>query len=173
MQDVTQRARKYFKFLVEGTVDGECERSLSLARAIRKGTLAEHPALLALVSLVLKKADRMNRGCKKLCTASARECSEDSLEELGFALGLHASRASVLQFIGADSRRVAVIHMYNAELPVFYSPTMSPGPCLAESCSQLQINIQKALDILEVRGTRRYAAHIQNSDDILIWLVNI
>eukprot|EP00438_Fugacium_kawagutii_P007945 Skav204804 [mRNA] locus=scaffold3682:98996:110315:- [translate_table: standard] len=61
---------------------------------------------MALVSLVLQKADKLNRGKSKRTTSSKADgISEDSLEELGFALGLCASRTDVMRFVGANPRR--------------------------------------------------------------------
>lgn len=61
--------------------------SQNLAEAIAKGTLEEHPTLRALVSLIVKKADKLNRGCKQRTNCSVHaDVDPAALEELGFAL---------------------------------------------------------------------------------------
>ena len=61
--------------------------SQKLAAEIAKGTLEEHPTLKALVSLVIRKADKLNRGCTKRYTSSVdADVEPGALEELGFAL---------------------------------------------------------------------------------------
>lgn len=49
------------------------EANQRLAGAINKGTLDEHPTLRALVSMVVRKAERLNQGVSARITRSSHE----------------------------------------------------------------------------------------------------
>jgi len=133
---------KHVDFLIGS---GSSEGNLKLAASIRNGVLDEQPLLRALVSMVVKKATKLNKGCKdRVTSATHDDVDPGALQELAFALSLKTSRDSILRFCGLNPRVLGVTFMNEPSLPSFFAPT----PAV------LILNIQKVLQILDCKGGR-------------------
>ena len=122
--------------------------NMQLGRQIAQGALDQHTIFRALVSLVVQKADKLNRGCSTRTNSSSHPYVEPAaLQELAMSLSLASSRSSLLQLIGANPRKLGLIHMRFESLPNFLCPSQTV----------LVTNISKVLDILNVRGGRSSA----------------
>eukprot|EP00435_Cladocopium_sp_Y103_P003880 s3482_g1.t1 len=142
---------KHLNFLLgQGDCQGDGAKStnMKLARAIAKGVFDEHAMFRSLTALLIKKADRMNRGHAARVTCSSHaDIDPGELEELALALSLSSKRSSLLTLLGANPRKLGTVHLRFDQLPAFFCP---PKDVLIE-------NISKVLDILQVRGGRASA----------------
>ena len=71
--------------------------NISLSAKLAANVMRPHKALGALVSGAITKADKTNRGCRRVTTGSVEE---DALEELIFYLGKH--NPSLYKFVGVS-----------------------------------------------------------------------
>lgn len=136
---------KHVDFLIGS---GSSEGNMKLAKSIRDGVLDEQPLLRALVSMVVKKATKMSKGCKdRVTSATHDDIDAGSLRELAFTLSLNTSRDSILRFCGLNPRVLGIAYMDEPTLPSFFAPTQAV----------MVHNIQKVLQILDCKGGRSLA----------------
>ena len=151
IKDAEQRdmLHKFTGSLVSGS---KIPENHQLAAKIKDGVLDGHKALQVLVSTMVNKAGRMNRGCTKRVT-SHKGVDEDTYMEMGFHLGntSRAGKDAMFKLFGWNPRAAT-----KTSLRVDYLPQPF---CAISFPEQLENNVETAVSLCDVLGSRAWMYH--------------